>query len=139
MINNNSIDSPFEVPVFARIPILIAIRGPLADRTFYLDEPLISIGRQSSNDIVVNDPLVSRHHCKIRSEGEQHTIEDLNSSNGTYVNGERVRVDPLKEGSLIEIGTSQFLFRLRNSELAALGQNLVVAENFSNSYNAIRS
>ena len=130
MINNKSIDSPVETAVFARIPILIAIRGPLTDRTFYLDEPLISMGRKSSNDIVVDDPLVSRHHCEIRSEGDEHTIEDLNSSNGTYVNGERVRVGRLKEDSLIEIGASRFLFRLRNSELAASGQNLVVEENF---------
>lgn len=137
---DKSIDSAVEERVFAKIPILIAIRGPLIDRTFYLNEPVVSLGRLLSNDIVVGDPLVSRHHCVIRSEGNQHTIEDLNSSNGTYVNGERVRIDSLKESSLIEIGASQFLFRVRNSEdLIASGLSLVGAKNVSNSYDAIGS
>jgi pSer/pThr/pTyr-binding forkhead associated (FHA) protein len=127
MIDNKLIDSDIEERVLARIPILIATRGPLVDRTFYLEEPVVSLGRLSSNDIVVHDLLVSRHHCVIRSDGEQHMIEDLNSSNGTYVNGERVRIESLKDDSLIEIGVSQFLFRVRNSEdLIVPGQSLVV-------------
>jgi pSer/pThr/pTyr-binding forkhead associated (FHA) protein len=57
-------------------------------------------------------------------------IEDLNSANGTYVNDARVKASSLKEGSLIKIGVSQFLFRLQKSEGAiASSQNLVVAEN----------
>lgn len=119
--------------------VLIAIRGPLADHLFYLDEPIVSLGRGSSNDIVVNDPLVSRHHCLIRSDGDLHTIEDLDSSNGTYIDGERVRISSLKEDSLIEIGVSRFLFKLRKSEeLVASGQNLIEAGNTSNSCEGIR-
>ncbi len=82
------------------------------------------------------NPLVSRRHCVIRREDEQHTIEDLDSSNGTYVNGERVRIESLKEDSLIEIGVSQFLFRIRNSE-ESIAPGLVVARNIANSYDAI--
>lgn len=141
MIDNKLIDSDIEEQVLAGNAILIGTRGPLVNRTFDLKEPIISLGRLSSNDIVVHDLLVSRQHCVIRrSDGEQHTIEDLNSSNGTYVNGERVRIKSLKEDSLIEIGVSQFLFTVRNAEeLIAPRQSLVVARNVSNSYDAINS
>ena len=94
------------------------------------DEPVVSIGRLESNDICLEDCFVSRHHCVIRNEGDKYTIEDLNSANGTYLNGERVNAGALKEGCLIQIGTSRFLFKLQNpEELITLGQSLVVTEN----------
>lgn len=118
-----------EGSVLGVIPRLVAIGGPLAGGTFYLDEPVVSIGRRSANDIGLQDPFVSRHHCMIRHDGQQHMIEDLNSANGTYVNGERVKAGALKEGSVIEIGASRFLFKLHNSEESmASSQNLIVAE-----------
>lgn len=105
-----------EGSVLGVIPRLVAIGGPLAGGTFYLNEPVVSIGRRSANDIGLQDPFVSRHHCMIRHDGQQHMIEDLSSANGTYLNGERVKAGALKEGSLIEIGASCFLFKLHNSE-----------------------
>lgn len=110
------------------IPRLVAICGPLAGRTFYLDQPVVSIGRRAANDIGLQDRFVSRHHCMIRRDGQQHMIEDLNSANGTYVNGERVKAGTLEEGSVIEIGASRFLFKLHKSEESmASSQNLMVA------------
>lgn len=118
-----------EGSVLGMIPRLVAICGPLAGGTFYLDEPVVSIGRRSANDIGLRDRFVSRHHCMIRHDGQQHIIEDLNSANGTYVNGERVKASALKEGSLIEIGASGFLFKFQKSEESmASSQNLIVAE-----------
>ena len=105
-------------------PILAAIYGPLSGQTIYLDEPVVSVGRQLSNDVILNDPHVSRNHCLIRSEGDDYVIEDLNSANGTYVNGERVAEGPLKEGTLIKVGNSLFLFHLPNpDELLALSRD----------------
>ena len=94
------------------IPRLVAIEGPLCGRTFYLDEPAFSIGRLVANDICLEDPFVSRRHCVIRTEREHYFIQDLNSANGTYVNSERVNTGLLREGSLIGIGASRFLFKL---------------------------
>ena len=111
MINNKTVESPFERLGLGMIPQLVAIDGPLRGRTFYLDEAVVSIGRLESNDIRLDDPFVSRHHCLIRNEGEQCTIEDLHSANGTYLDGERVEASSLKEGSIIQIGGSRFLFR----------------------------
>src|SRR6266850_2809758 len=114
MTTNKTVDSTIERLFLAIIPRLVAVNGPLSGQTFYLDEPVISIGRLWSNDIYLEDPFVSRHHCIIRNEGEEYMIEDLNSANGTYLNGERVNAGSLKGGCLIEIGTSRFLFKLQN-------------------------
>ncbi|MDT4896928.1 MAG: hypothetical protein QOH25_2005 [Acidobacteriota bacterium] len=130
MTDNKIVESPVEKLVLGTIPRLVAIDGPLSGRTFYVDEPIFSIGRLVSNDICLVDLYVSRHHCVIRTEGDEYMIEDLNSANGTYVNDERVNAGSLKEGSLIEIGASRFLFRLQYSEGAiAPSQSLLVAEN----------
>jgi pSer/pThr/pTyr-binding forkhead associated (FHA) protein len=126
MTDNKLVESHTEMLVSGMMPRLVAIDGPLSGRTFYLDEPVVSIGRLVSNDICLEDPFVSRHHCVIRTEGDEYMIEDLNSANGTYVNGELVKACSLTECALIRIGTSQFRFRLQNPEEAmAVSQNLI--------------
>jgi pSer/pThr/pTyr-binding forkhead associated (FHA) protein len=130
MTTNKTVDSPIERLFLAITPRLVAVSGPLSGQSFYLEEPVVSIGRLGSNDVCLEDPFVSRHHCVIRNEGDEYMIEDLSSANGTYLNGERVNVRSLKEGCLIAIGSSRFLFTRQNSEESTtLGQNLVVAEN----------
>jgi pSer/pThr/pTyr-binding forkhead associated (FHA) protein len=126
MMDNKLVESNTEMLVSGISPKLVAIDGPLSGRTFYLDESVVSIGRLVSNDIFLEDPFVSRHHCVIRTEGDEYMIEDLNSANGTYINGELVKACSLTEGALIQIGTSLFRFRLQNPEEAmAVSQNLI--------------
>jgi pSer/pThr/pTyr-binding forkhead associated (FHA) protein len=130
MITDKIVDSPINKLFLAITPRLVAVEGPLSGQTFYLDEPVASIGRLGSNDICLEDPFVSRNHCAIRNDGDEYLIEDLNSSNGTYLNGERVNTGSLKEGCLIAVGASRFLFKLQDREGSiTLGQKLVVAEN----------
>jgi pSer/pThr/pTyr-binding forkhead associated (FHA) protein len=136
-MSNTTVDSSVEEGDLGMIPSLVAIAGPLRSRTLYLDKIVVSVGRKSSNDIRLEDWFVSRHHCLIRNEGEQYMIEDLNSANGTYLNGERVRAGSLKEGSLIEIGASGFLFKLQDSESIASSQNPIGAKNVSDGYAVI--
>ncbi len=74
-------------------------------------EQVINIGRDQSNDIVLNHPMVSRFHASIRGSDGQFFINDLNSSNGTYVNGQRI----LKQGllspdSLVQICAYKLFF-----------------------------
>jgi pSer/pThr/pTyr-binding forkhead associated (FHA) protein len=108
------------------IPRLVAIDGPLSDETIYLENQVVSIGRDVLNDICLKDPYLSRQHCLIRSECDEYKIEDLNSANGTYVNDERVKLSSLEEGALIQIGISLFIFRLQNTaESVALCQNQI--------------
>ena len=140
MITNKTVDSPINKLFLAITPRLVAVNGPLSGRTFYLDESRVSIGRLESNDIRLEDLYVSRHHSLIRNEGDEYIIEDLNSANGTYLNGERVKTGSLNEGSIIQIGASRFLFKLQDREESiTLGQKLVVAENGPSPLNELRA
>jgi pSer/pThr/pTyr-binding forkhead associated (FHA) protein len=69
-------------------------------------EKQVVIGRSSELDMVLVEDMVSRKHSKITVTGGKITIEDLGSTNGTFVNGEKVKTCRLKEGDRILIGTS---------------------------------
>ncbi len=78
-------------------------------RTFSLGEKL-AIGRDHSNDIVLENPRVSRFHAVIEQKAGRFYVKDLNSTNGTYLDGNRVDADyPLNEGSVMQISGYQFL------------------------------
>jgi pSer/pThr/pTyr-binding forkhead associated (FHA) protein len=79
--------------------------GPNPGTVYALDGDQISIGRDSSNDIAVNDAEVSRHHSRLTFQGGKYVLEDMGSTNGTFVNGQRLtgpRV--LKSGEVISFG-----------------------------------
>jgi DNA-binding response OmpR family regulator len=69
-----------------------------------LDKSVISIGRWEDNDVIVDDRWVSRHHARVRREGESYVIEDLGSKNGTLVNGTRI-AEPtvLADGDVLQV------------------------------------
>ena len=92
------------------MPTLFVLRGPDKGRTFQTpDEPAV-LGRQSDH-IPLNDNAASREHAMLRREGQRWVIEDLNSSNGTYVNGERLDGPAtLKHGDQIKIGGTVLVF-----------------------------
>ena len=69
---------------------LVVRQGPLPGQVFELNKDVISIGRDIANDFVINDAEVSRRHAKLTLEGDRYKIEDLNSTNGTYIDGQRL-------------------------------------------------
>jgi hypothetical protein len=68
------------------------------------------LGRGSDTDIRIEDPGASRNHCEIVL-GQPVLLRDLNSTNGTFVNGQRVSQGELSDGSTITIGSTQLVFR----------------------------
>ena len=64
----------------------------------------LTVGRASTCDVVLSDPMVSRRHARIRVEGDDIILEDLGSRNGTYVNGDRVEATELQSSDDIRIG-----------------------------------
>lgn len=84
---------------------LIVRRGPQPNQIYELTKELVTIGRDITNDIVINDPEVSRHHLRLARGAGGFTLEDLGSTNGTFVNGQRLTgARPLRNGELIGLG-----------------------------------
>lgn len=84
---------------------LIMRAGPSAGKVFPLDKNELFIGRDLNNDVVINDPEVSRRHARLFLQGSNFVIEDLGSTNGTQINGQRI-MGPhiLRSGELIIFG-----------------------------------
>jgi len=72
-----------------------------------------TIGRTPDNDLRIDAEFISRHHAVVLLYGTKTVIEDLNSTNGTYVNSERVNRRTLKEGDIVTLGKSDFRFVIR--------------------------
>jgi DNA-binding response OmpR family regulator len=69
--------------------LILSIDGT-PQRTWTLNQAVTTIGRWEDNDVLIADRWVSRHHAQIQRHGTQYLIEDLDSKNGLYLNGERV-------------------------------------------------
>lgn len=86
-------------------PMLIAYEGELKDERWILDQDYTTIGRSNDCDVVLPKRQVSRYHAQIERDDGGYVLRDLNSKNGTYVNGEKVEGEPyrLKDGDEIQI------------------------------------
>jgi Nif-specific regulatory protein len=92
-------------------PRLLATAGPLRDSIISLPSEVATLGRDPTNAVAVIDPSVSRKHCLLRrKEDGRFQIKDLDSRNGTLVNGLAVKEQWLRHGDEIATGDSVFLF-----------------------------
>jgi pSer/pThr/pTyr-binding forkhead associated (FHA) protein len=85
-------------------------------KSIMLTEPFISIGRSDENQIVLEDPSVSRQHIQLRRRFGLYTLFDVNSKGGTYVNNVRVLEHQLQTGDVIRLGSTQIVFVAGRSE-----------------------
>lgn len=88
--------------------LIITLNG-LSLREYPLDKVRITIGRNSSNDIALDDETVSGEHAVIQLDNEP-SITDLHSTNGTQLNASSISKEPLKHGDIIKIGSHQLTF-----------------------------
>ena len=97
-------------------PRLVVINGLLKGATFALNQDEISIGRESASDLSLSHSSVSRRHCLIKRTGGEFLLRDLESFNGTFVNGVPVKEQTLTHADQIKIGSIEVLFLLGESE-----------------------
>ena len=89
---------------------LMVIKGPIIGEKFFIKEDTFTIGRNPDSDILLDDITVSRQHAIIEKLGEEYLIKDLESLNGTYLNGKIIELSKLSNGDRIQIGKYLFLF-----------------------------
>jgi pSer/pThr/pTyr-binding forkhead associated (FHA) protein len=76
----------------------------------------ITLGRAPDNDLRFDNPTISAHHARIYTYLTASYIEDLNSTNGTFVDGKRIQKHVLKPGNVIKLGTCEFVLEKPRSE-----------------------
>ncbi len=95
------------------------LTGPLAGRTIQISKPMMTIGREPTNDIVISDPLVSRQHARLVNNGGQWSIEKLSLQNVVTVNQRDVQQSPIADRDTIGLGNGTTFLFLVSPDLAA--------------------
>ena len=93
------------------MPKLTLVVERRALKVYDIDRPVIRIGRETGMDVVIDNVAVSRHQMEIRREATQWVVQDLDSGNGTFLNGRRLGGrEPLKRGDEISFGKFSLFF-----------------------------
>jgi pSer/pThr/pTyr-binding forkhead associated (FHA) protein len=98
------------------MPARLLVKAGLTHRKEYLLEPgkTYTVGRAREADIVVKDQRASRRHCTLEANPDgEWTVTDHQSSNGTYVNRQRITSHPLREGDILQVGQATFEFQTK--------------------------
>ena len=106
----------------------------MTGRTQELKAEKTTVGRVEDNTFQIAEPSVSSHHCEVLLRGDEVVVRDLNSTNGTYINGEKVTERVMKPGQILRLG--QVELRLETDAPAApakkpLDQTLVMQRGVS--------
>ena len=90
---------------------------PDSGQEWSFDREEVTIGAMEDNDVVVPDNTVSRYHCRIVQDDSGYVLVDQQSTNGTFINGVRIREGYLKPGCTVEVGQKQLLFNAREEKV----------------------
>jgi pSer/pThr/pTyr-binding forkhead associated (FHA) protein len=87
------------------MPKLVVLSEGLTGRSYELKVEKTTIGRLEDNAFQIPEQSVSSHHCEVLLKGNDVVVKDLNSTNGTYINGEKITEKVLKPGQILRLGT----------------------------------
>ena len=107
---------------------LRVVQGADRGRIYSELKPPISIGREEGNTIQLNDERISRFHCKIQEDNDHLVLTDLESTNGTRVNGQDCQLRILRFGDIIAVGRSLLLFGTSEQINARVNEGLTAVE-----------
>ena len=112
-------------PIYGTLEIIN--EGPSRGTRFVLDSPRIAVGRAPHNDVAVNDESVSEHHAKLQRREDSWYLLDLDSTNGTYLDGARIGDEVrLPSGSDVRFGGVKMRFRGTGSVARSSGETRVI-------------
>ena len=83
---------------------LVLLSEGLTGRSYELKAERTTVGRVDDNAFQISEPSISSHHCEILLRGADIVVKDLNSTNGTFISGEKVTEAPLKPGQILRLG-----------------------------------
>src|ERR1035438_7816530 len=83
---------------------LVVLSVGMTGRTQELKGEKTTIGRVEDNTFQIAEPSVSSHHCEVELKGNEVLVRDLNSTNGTFINGEKVTEKVIKPGQILRLG-----------------------------------
>ena len=89
----------------------LLLATPNGTHVIPLESTQVTIGRGLNNDIILEDTRVSRHHAQLRYRARRFWVTDLGSTNGTYVNGEQVEEQALRDGDMISLGGLELTYK----------------------------
>ena len=89
---------------------LVQRRAGKAERLVVWDTQDISVGRAPENDMVVDDPEMSRNHTQFYKSEGGYSVQNMSMSNPTYVNGETVTSQPLRDKDIVRVAETEFIF-----------------------------
>jgi pSer/pThr/pTyr-binding forkhead associated (FHA) protein len=92
----------------AQATALVGLDGACAGQRIVIPPAGLTVGRETDNTLIVPDLSVSRHHARVALENGALVVYDLNSTNGVYVNEQRVQRQALKAGDIVRFGTVRF-------------------------------
>ena len=107
---------------------LRVVQGADRGRVYSELKTPISIGREEGNTIQLNDERISRFHCKIQEDNDHLVLTDLESTNGTRVNGQDCQLRILRFGDIIAVGRSMMLFGTSEQINARVNEGLTAVE-----------
>lgn len=81
-------------------------------REIAVGEQPVQLGRSPDNTVVIDNPAVSGQHARLARQGDRYVLEDLQSTNGTFVNNQRIRQHTLQDGDVIKVGKHTLVFQL---------------------------
>ncbi|MEI6784852.1 MAG: FHA domain-containing protein [Verrucomicrobiota bacterium] len=99
---------------------LVALSPGMTGRTHELQSDKTTIGRVEDNTFQIVEPSISSHHCEVLLRGSEVVVRDLDSTNGTYISGQKVTESLLKPGQILRLG--QVEMRLDTGASAASGK-----------------
>lgn len=93
-------------------PSLMISKGPESGKRFFLTQSKITIGRERTNNIQINDSEMSRYHAEIIYENGHYFLVDYGSSNGSFINGKQVKKSILRDNDEIKMGNTYLVVKL---------------------------